>query len=230
MIAQRWIVGIGLACACAIGACKRSTSGPNPSDATASTSPSAVEPADAGGPSQELADDPLPGDAAVNVPSSREERNAALGALVLGSGKANQLPETAMDPGVAFDRSLRKRLTTVEVEVPAEQSKREVVVIGGSTVTVPVTNVDRVIAGLRPRMRACYRMGLNVDPSMAGKLVIGATLTPAGEVASTKVVSSSGISATVGQCVTSILQRAQFDAPGGKGSSLQFSVTFSQDK
>ena len=229
MIAKTRMVVLGVVLACAAGACKRSsTAPPDASSGTASADPVV---ADAGigigiGRSTEIDDALTAGDAAVNVPAAPEERKTALAALVSGSGNASALPVSATDPGAGFDRSLRKRLTTVQV--PAAPEKNESVLLGGATLTVPVVDADRVIAGLRPRFRACYRTGLTEKPSMAGKLVLAASLSPEGEVKSASVVSNAGISSTVADCVSRVLQRAQFDAPGGTGSTLTLPVTFSQ--
>ena len=107
------MVVLGLVLACAIGACKRSTAGPDASSAAASADPIVT---DAGiGRSTEIDDVLTAGDAAVNVPAAPDERKAALTALVTGAGSASALPVSATDPGAVFDRSLRKRLTTVAV-------------------------------------------------------------------------------------------------------------------
>ena len=100
--------------------------------------------------------------------------------------------------------------------------------ISSSTATVPVSNADRVIAALRPRFRQCYQTGLNSDPSMSGKVVISAKVGPNGEVSSSDVASNSGLSPTVASCIANVVKRAQFDAPGGGGSTLNIPVTFVQ--
>jgi hypothetical protein len=100
--------------------------------------------------------------------------------------------------------------------------------ISGSSATVPVSDADRVIAGLRPRFRACYQTGLNSDPSMSGKVVITAKVAPNGEVSDASVSSNSGLSAAVASCIANHVKRAQFSAPGGGGSTLSIPVTFVQ--
>jgi hypothetical protein len=101
-------------------------------------------------------------------------------------------------------------------------------IFGGSTATVPVSDADRVIAGLRPRFRACYQQGLNSDPSMQGKVVITAKVGPNGEVQSAVPTSNTGLSAQVAQCIAGHISRATFSAPGGGGSTLNIPVTFVQ--
>jgi hypothetical protein len=100
--------------------------------------------------------------------------------------------------------------------------------VGGSTATVPISDADRVIAGLRGRFRNCYQQGLASDPSMSGKVLISAKVGPNGEVSSADIASNSGLSPTVAQCIASVVKRATFSAPGGGGSTLQIPVTFVQ--
>jgi len=100
--------------------------------------------------------------------------------------------------------------------------------VGGSTATVPISDADRVIAGLRGRFRNCYQQGLNSDPSMSGKVVISAKVGPNGEVSSADVSQNTGLSPTVAQCIAGVVKRATFSAPGGGGSTLQIPVTFVQ--
>lgn len=100
--------------------------------------------------------------------------------------------------------------------------------LGGSTATVPISDADRVIAGLRPRFRQCYQTGLNSDPSMSGKVVITAKVGPNGEVSDANVSSNTGLSQGVASCIANVVKRAQFNPPGGGGSTLNIPVTFVQ--
>ncbi len=100
--------------------------------------------------------------------------------------------------------------------------------LGGSTATVPISDADRVIAGLRPRFRQCYQTGLNSDPSMSGKVVITAKVGPNGEVADASVSQNTGLSASVASCIANVVKRASFNPPGGGGSTLNIPVTFVQ--
>ncbi len=102
--------------------------------------------------------------------------------------------------------------------------------LGGTSATVPVNNADRVIAGLRGRFKACYQQGLASDPSMSGKVVMSTKIGPNGEVASVSPASNSGLSDGVVQCIARAIRNAQFDAPGGGGSTLSVPVTFVQQK
>lgn len=100
--------------------------------------------------------------------------------------------------------------------------------VGGTTASVAVSGADAVIAGLRGRFRACYQTGLNSDPSMSGKVVISARISPNGEVQSADVASNSGLSPSVAACIAGHVKRATFNAPGASGSTLQIPVTFVQ--
>lgn len=102
--------------------------------------------------------------------------------------------------------------------------------IGGSSASVPVSDADRVIASLRPRFRQCYQTGLTSDPGMSGKVIISAKVSPNGEVQSADVSSNTGLSPTVASCIAGVVKRAQFNAPGGGGSTLSIPVTFVQQK
>lgn len=102
--------------------------------------------------------------------------------------------------------------------------------LGGTSATVPVNNADRVIAGLRGRFKACYQQGLASDPSMSGKVVMSTKIGPNGEVASVSPASNSGLSEGVVSCIARAIRNAQFDPPGGGGSTLSVPVTFVQQK
>ena len=100
--------------------------------------------------------------------------------------------------------------------------------VGGSTATVPISDADRVVAGLRGRFRSCYQTGLNSDPSMSGKVIISAKVGPNGEVSSADVAQNTGLSPGVASCIAGVVRRATFSAPGGGGSTLSIPVTFVQ--
>jgi Ca-activated chloride channel family protein len=100
--------------------------------------------------------------------------------------------------------------------------------LGGTTASVPISDADRVVAGLRPRFRQCYQVGLNSDPSMSGKIVVTAKVAPSGEVSGADVASNTGLSPTVANCMAGVVKRAQFNAPGGAGSTLKIPITLQQ--
>jgi len=100
--------------------------------------------------------------------------------------------------------------------------------VGGSTATVPISDADRVVAGLRGRFRSCYQTGINTDPGMEGKVIISAKVGPNGEVTSADIAQNTGLSPSVASCIAGVVKRATFSAPGGGGSTLSIPVTFRQ--
>lgn len=100
--------------------------------------------------------------------------------------------------------------------------------MGATSMSVPVNNAERVIAGLRGKFKSCYQRGLSEDPNQSGKATFLVKVGPNGEVSSATVANNAGLSATVTGCIQRALQNAQFDAPGGSGSSLSVPVNFVQ--
>lgn len=99
--------------------------------------------------------------------------------------------------------------------------------IDPARLTVPVSDADRVVAGLRPRFRRCYEQGLQDDPQMSGKATLTARIGANGEVTGVDA-SVNGLSAAVGSCLARTLKSAQFAAPGATGSTLTVPVTLVQ--
>lgn len=103
--------------------------------------------------------------------------------------------------------------------------------ISASTSKPPISDADRVIAGLRPRFRMCYQKGLSADPSIEGTVSIDAKVDAKGEViaaTATPAPSTSGIK-PVSDCMAATVKRAQFAAPTAE-SKLTFKVTLSLQK
>lgn len=102
--------------------------------------------------------------------------------------------------------------------------------IGATTASVPVSNAERVVARLRPKFKRCYTKGLAVDPTMSGSVTIAAKVSPNGEVDSANALNQNGLSADVVRCIQRAVRNAQFDAPGGSGSTINIPVKFVQQK
>lgn len=96
--------------------------------------------------------------------------------------------------------------------------------------SVPISDVDRVVAGLRPKFKSCYQKGLARDPNMAGRVVLATKVAPTGEVGKVDIASNTGLSPEVANCIAGALRDANFAAPGGNGSTIQVPVTFVQQK
>jgi hypothetical protein len=100
--------------------------------------------------------------------------------------------------------------------------------LGPTTASAPVANAEATVARLRPGFKLCYQQGLNTDPSMSGKVVLAAKIAPNGEVQDVSVASNSGLSAAVVACIQRKVKNANFDPPGGSGSTIQIPVSFVQ--
>jgi len=85
------------------------------------------------------------------------------------------------------------------------------------------------LAGLRPRLRACYNKALQAAPDAAGKVSFTAEVAPNGEVSAVKVIADKSMPAVATACMKRAIQNAQFDAPG-KPSTLTIPVTFAKGK
>lgn len=139
--------------------------------------------------------------------------DGGLAALLAGDAGANRLPVTSTEPDRTFDNGLRERLTEVPAGDPDgfTPTVRGDVQLGTATSSVPFEGMDRNLAGLRPRLRACYEIGLTKDASMAGKLVVTFVVEPLGSVVSADITSNTGISPEVATCVKGVLMRRTFD-------------------
>lgn len=100
--------------------------------------------------------------------------------------------------------------------------------IGKAEMSVPVANAERTVAGLRTKFKRCYEKGLASDPAMSGAVTIVTKVAPNGEVSSADPQGNSGLSADVVSCIQKAVRGAQFDAPGGSGSTINIPVKFVQ--
>ena len=100
--------------------------------------------------------------------------------------------------------------------------------IGATTASVPVSDAERVVAGLRPRFRNCYNKGLAQDPGMAGSVTIVTKVAPNGEVTAADASNNTGLSPDVVSCIQRVVKNAQFTGPGGSGSTINIPVKFVQ--
>jgi hypothetical protein len=141
------------------------------------------------------------------------------GGAVQGGGRGGGLGGLGGTKGTAEGNAGPER----KVEGPKAEAQ-----VGGSTASVPISDADRVVAGLRPRFKQCYQVGLNSDPTMSGKVVVTAKVGPNGEVLDASIGSNTGLSPSVANCIAGAVKRAQFNPPGGGGSTLNIPVTFVQ--
>jgi len=166
----------------------------------------------------------LSGAAASNAGVARGNGDLKIGgggAPVQGGGKGSGL--AGIGGGTAGSGTGSGAGTETKVAGPTGVAQ-----VGGATATVPISDADRVVAGLRGRFRSCYQTGLNSDPNMSGKVIISARVGPNGEVSSADVAQNTGLSPGVAACIAGVVKRATFSAPGGGGSTLSIPVTFVQ--
>ncbi len=100
--------------------------------------------------------------------------------------------------------------------------------VGATTATVAVANAGAVVAGLRAGFRSCYNQGLNVDPTMSGRVMMAVKISPNGEVSGVDPSGNTGLSEGVVACLVRKIKTANFDSPGPSGSTLQIPITFVQ--
>lgn len=130
------------------------------------------------------------------------------------------------------------RLTELGDATRHEGTTRERVVVGPKfdlSTTIydpnPIIDIERPIALLRPSFRSCYvRKGLDVDPTMEGKIVIDIAIAPNGDVKDVTKVSGEGLSSAVEQCIIERAHNGSFTAPGGAGTHARVPIVFRQQR
>ncbi len=91
----------------------------------------------------------------------------------------------------------------------------------------PSGDVDRVIATLRPKFKACYQTALNTDPAAEGSVSLVTRISADGHVVDVSAPDKTSMSPALVECLSSVVRAATFPAPGGTGSMLRVPVTFS---
>lgn len=86
------------------------------------------------------------------------------------------------------------------------------------------TTDERVVAGRRAMMRACYTRGLMSDPTMKGTLKLHVTVGSDGSATAAKA-GGAGLSADTEQCMVASLSRAQYDANAPHAFDVDVSAT-----
>lgn len=89
-----------------------------------------------------------------------------------------------------------------------------------------VGDVDRVIATLRPKFKACYQTALNADPAAEGSVSLVTRISPDGHVIDVSAPDRTTMSPALVECLAGVVRGATFPAPGGTGSVLRVPVTF----
>ncbi|HEU4535398.1 MAG TPA: AgmX/PglI C-terminal domain-containing protein [Polyangiaceae bacterium] len=100
-------------------------------------------------------------------------------------------------------------------------------VSGGGSVSVgKVSNAERVLAGARGRIRACYQNGLNGNPDMEGRVSFVVSIGGSGSVSNANVTPTGTISGSVVSCIQGVLKGLNFDAPEGGAATVNGSYNF----
>jgi hypothetical protein len=96
------------------------------------------------------------------------------------------------------------------------------------TSDTPVPNIEKAVSDLRPDFRTCYNTALAKDPKIQGSMTVVAKVDAKGAVTSATAGDGPSLPTDVVQCITTRIQQAKFDAPGGTGSTIQIPITFKQ--
>lgn len=203
-----------LAAALALAACD-APSPPPPPRASGATS---AGPASSSPPVASASQAP-PGPADGAAAAAREAS-----ALALLEGKVDPLhfPEVMTDPGDAFDRGLRDRLTTREAKAP-------LIKLVDKKITGKLEEAD-VARGVRQRfgqLRICYEGRLGDHPGLKGKLQFKLVVSPEGGVSSVTPSGGDLKDADLKTCAQKALQAASFPKPEGGGAVvLEIGLSF----
>jgi hypothetical protein len=92
------------------------------------------------------------------------------------------------------------------------------IVIGSISSTPQINGVERAIHARRPKLRTCYRTGLDEDATMTGKLTLRLKVQSNGEVSSSEVVQNSGLSPATAKCVALVYRNATFEPVEGEAT------------
>ena len=71
-------------------------------------------------------------------------------------------------------------------------------------------------------IRGCYNQGLERDPALAGRLVVGFEITGTGAVGRSEISESTLADAAVGTCVAQAVKTWQFPAPKGGSVAVEY--------
>ena len=110
---------------------------------------------------------------------------------------------------------------------PAAAMGRGDVLIGGAVLSSKIDDADHTIALLKPQFVVCYNKGLQIDPTMVGRLTITAVLKSDGTVDRAVVNSNKGVHKDVAACITDVLARGQFTKVGSGSPSIMIPMTLS---
>ncbi len=94
---------------------------------------------------------------------------------------------------------------------------------------LPPEVIQRIVRQNFGRFRLCYENGLRIAPNLAGTVSIGFTIGRGGDVANTRVDSSTMGDTTVEQCLASSFARLTFPEPDEGTVSVVYPIVFSPE-
>lgn len=91
-----------------------------------------------------------------------------------------------------------------------------------------VPNADNVIASLRPRFRACFSRGLDIDPHLDGSVDFTVDIGADGSVTQVERASVVGLTEDLVTCLSNVISSAHFDPPAHGHGRLDVPVHLKQ--
>ncbi len=89
----------------------------------------------------------------------------------------------------------------------------------------PCVGVERTVAAMRSKFKACYEKGLVNDPTMEGKVIITSTFQKDTPTVAT-LSSNSGLSAEVAECIRLVVKAGTFTCEAAGPTTLAIPVRF----
>jgi len=87
-----------------------------------------------------------------------------------------------------------------------------------------VSNADRVVAGMRAGIRACYRRGLVTNPAQRGDFRVRVAVGSEGQVVRSTVEGANGLSRESIDCIVRRVESSSFARPDESSASFSFLV------
>lgn len=116
---------------------------------------------------------------------------------------------TALPPGEAAPPSSSAPSSSATAEPPPSASDpSEDPMIGGAQ---PDAALERAVAPVRPRLRACYKKALAAEPGVAGSATFDATIGKDGRAASARFVKRDGLSEDMVGCLLAVVKAMTFE-------------------
>jgi glutamine cyclotransferase len=88
--------------------------------------------------------------------------------------------------------------------------------------TLSKDEIRKVVVEHIGEIRRCYNQGLERDPELAGRIVVGFEITGTGAVGRSEISESTLKDAAVGVCVAGAIKTWQFPAPKGGSVAVEY--------